>query len=211
MRGFDSLHAIASRIWEEIMGGWIVDDSRFNLHLIEDKIHVARAKILGEKLKGKFYIDSSYYQECCIDVICRKVCDSPHSEYVVELPQMISSVGRKNIKYLGTVDRKISFSNRDSFEDFSSTLPFSGKPSPFFVRVDNFAVLGNLPTPNPKKLIVIGLFSNPLECKECTKDGPYPLPGGDMLEDIHRRVMMDLSQFLVQRRIDKVHNANPDT
>ena len=132
-----------------------------------------------------------------------------NKEYVVEIPQMIGSVGRKNIKYLGTVDRKISFENRDSFEDYTANLPFSGKPTPYFVRVENFAVLYNLPTPNPKKLLVLGLFTNPFECN-CTKDGPYPIPGGEMLEDIHRRVMMDLSQFLVQRRIDKVHNANPD-
>ena len=208
---YDTLDAIASRIWEEIMGGWIVDDGRFNIILIKDKVHVARAKIVAEHLRNRIYIDASYYQECCLDVICRSVCDSPHKEYVVELPQMIGTVGRKNIKYLGTVDRKNSFENRDSFEDYTANLPFSGKPSPFFVRIDSFAVLKNLPTPNPKKLIVVGLFSNPFECDDCTEDSKYPVPGGEMLEDIHRRVMMDLSQFLVQRRVDKIHNANPDT
>ena len=101
--------------------------------------------------------------------------------------------------------------NKDTFVDYTSSIPFSGNPSPSFTRVDNFAVLKNLPTPNPKKLLLIALLSNPLECNECEEDSPYPVPGGEFLSDIERQVMMDLSGFLVQRRIDKIHNANPDS
>lgn len=207
---FDSLDAISSRIWEEIQGGWIYDDERVNLKLIRDKVHVARAKVVGEAFRKSLYLQSSFYQECCLDVTCERVCDSPHKEYRVELPQLIGSVGKKNIKYLGTVDRKIAFENRDSFTDNTADIPFNGGAKPFFVVVDNHAVLQNMPTPNPKKLLLVALLSNPLECDECVVDGPYPVPGGEFISTIERHVMMDLSGFLVQRRIDKVHNANPD-
>jgi len=209
--GFDSLHAISSRIWEEIQGGWIYDDERINIKLIKDKVHVARAKVIGEYFRKRIYIDTSYYQQCCLDVICQSVCDSPHKEYVVKLPQLIGTVGRRNIKFLGTVDRQLSFENKDTFIDYTTSIPFSGDASPYFTRVDNFAILNNLPTPNPKKLLLVALLSDPLDCGDCDEDSPYPIPGGEFLSDIERQVMMDLSGFLVQRRIDKVHNANPDT
>jgi hypothetical protein len=208
---YDSLHAISSRIWEEIQGGWIYDDERINLKLIRDKVNVARAKIMGEHFRKRLYVDTSYYQQCCLDVLCEQVCKSPHKEFIVKLPQLIGTVGRKNIKFLGTVDRKVSFENRDSFDDFTGSIPFSGNASPFFTRVDNFAILKNLPTPSPKKLLLVAMLSNPLECDACDINSPYPVPGGEFISDIERMVMMDLSGFLVQRRIDKVHNANPDT
>lgn len=207
---FDSLFAISSRIWEEVQGGWIYDDERINLKLIQDKVHVARAKLMGEFFRKRLYIDTSYYQECCLDIKCENVCDSPHKEYVVELPQLIGTVGRKNIKFLGTVDRNISFENRDTFDDYTSSVPFSGKPQPFFVRVGNKAVLNNLPTPNIKKLLFVALLSNPLDCNECKLDTPYPVPGGEFLADIEKLVMSDLAGLLLQRRVDKIHNANPN-
>lgn len=207
---FDSLHAISSRIWEEVQGGWIYDDERINLKLIQDKIHVARAKLMGEYFRKKLYIDSSYYQECCITIDCDAVCDSPYTEYVAELPQLIGTVGRRNIKYLGTVDRKISFENRDTFDDFASAVPFNGGKQPYFVRVGNKAIIKNLPTPNIKKVLLVALLSNPLECDDCKLDSAYPVPGGEFISDIEKLVMSELAALLLQRRVDKYHNANPE-
>jgi hypothetical protein len=211
---FDSLHAISSRIWEEIQGGWIYDDERINLKLIRDKIHVARAKLLGEYMRKALAVNSAFYQQCCVDVKCEKLCaDAPNAatELVVEIPALIGSVNHRGVKYLGTIDRKVSFERRDSFEDFTSHIPFSGPPSPYYVLLDNNkAIIKNAPTPNPKKMIVVALFNDPLACDECTIDGPYPVPGGEMIKDIEQMVMMDLSNFLLRRKIDKQHNANPD-
>tara|TARA_Y100000592_G_scaffold20846_1_gene32034 strand:+ start:8334 stop:8978 length:645 start_codon:yes stop_codon:yes gene_type:complete len=211
---FDSLSAISSRIWEELSGGWIFDDERLNIKLIQDKVHVARSKLIGEYLRKKMYVNTSFYQECCVDVVCELSCaEAPKNtkEYVVKLPTLIGAANHKGVKFLGTVDREISFEQRDSFEDFTYDIPFSGTPSPYFVLVDNNkAILRNLPTPYPKKLLFIGLFANPLSCDECDVNSSYPVPGGEFISDIETLVKSDLAGFLLQRKVDKIHNANPD-
>jgi hypothetical protein len=211
---FDSLHAISSRIWEEVQGGWIFDDERVNLKLIRDKIHVARAKILGETLRQNLFINSAFYQTCCVDVECELPCEGApieSTELVAKLPALIGSVNHRGVKYLGTVDRTTSFERRNSFEDFTQSLPFSGCPAPFYVITDNNkAIIRNSPTPDLKKLIVVALFTDPLACNVCSIDDPYPVPGGEVIKDIEGMVMMDLSNFLVRRKIDKQHNANPN-
>lgn len=211
---FDSLHAISSRIWEEIQGGWIFDDERVNVKLIRDLIHVYRANIIESLAQTKLSLSTAFYQECCVEIECREACSgAPVKEEYIKLPSLIGT-GAHSIKYLGTVDRKISFERRESFSDYTASFPFKKtSKSPYFVLVNNNeAIIKNKPTASASKLIVLGLFSNPLACKgNCDLESPYPVPSTDVIKTIEEMVLKRLAAFMIQRRVDKQHNANPDT
>ena len=207
---YDSLNAISSRIWEEVQGGWIYDDERVNVKMIRDLVQVTRAEYIEQLAMSKMSIPAAFYQECCVDVKCGSVCEgSPVTEEYVDLPSLLGM--SKPIKYLGTADRKLSFDKRETVEDFVSSLPFVSKPSPYYFLVDNNkAIIKNKPIASLKKMIVVGLFADPLSCKECDLDSPYPVPSAGILNAIEQNVLKRLAGFMIQRRIDKVHNANPD-
>lgn len=215
---FNSINAIASRIFNEIEGGWIYDNSRINIRMLEDKVHATRAKLLGERYGKKIgAIPGQYYALCCIDFVCVDACDNPESGVKIlraTIPPLIGSIGRKAIRYIGTVDRKTSFEWRSSYEanDYTSFLPFaSTRKDPYVLITGDKADLYNPPTYNLKKAVIIGIFGDPTACGDCEdKDKRYNIPE-DHISDIEKYVKADIAGLLLQRRVDKINNANPDS
>jgi hypothetical protein len=206
---FYSLEAVTSRIWHELEGGWIYDDSRFHREIVRDKVLTARADLLAEYFAKGGVIHPQHYSECCFDIECRNVCDSPIQEQTIPAPPIIGGLlAFRSIKYLGSADRRIPFEQRQSFQDVGGSYLLSGTPPkrPYFVHLQNRFHLYDVPA-GMTTVRLVAIFANPLECNCSESDIFVPV---DYLDKIEKKVKLDLSGFLLQRKIDKRNNAVPE-
>jgi hypothetical protein len=209
--GFWSLEATASRIMNEMES--VFDDPRLNYKLVKDKVLVSRAAVLTKYLSNyPGEIPGQYYNECCIPITCEPICEgAPISINRAKLPSTPGMLGKRAYVFVGTVDGKVSFDHRNSvvndYEDYTPIGTYDASKDPYYVLVGNTADLYNLPTPNMKTLLVRGVFSDPLSCK-CPEDRIF-VPE-DHIDEIEQFIKKDLASFLIQRRIDKMNNANTD-
>ena len=205
-----SLAATVSRIWNEIEGGYIYDDSRLNPTLIRGKVLVERAKLLTTLyMSYPFAIPDLYYQRCCFDIVCKQVCDSPMVETVATIPNIIGALGARSIKYVGGADGKSPYERTNGFGNTGSYSIFAKKKkASYHILGHNTAIFENLPE-GVKKGMIIGLFADPFAC-ECLEDENSIYIPADHVSDIEKAVKLELSGFLLQRKIDKRNNANSD-
>jgi hypothetical protein len=190
----------------------IYDDARLNKRLVRDKVLVARANILSKYLSKQLgSIDGSYYNQCCFEVSCQPVCPgAPVTVLRGTIPAVLGQLGKRAIKYLGTVDGKTPFERRDeSYTDMKSYVPMGcGGKDPYYnltgAKVDVF----DPPTDNTTNLMIRAVFADPFACG-CPEDDIF-VPA-DHIDEIEQQIKIDLSTFLMQRRIDKMNNANSDT
>lgn len=210
--GFESIKATVSRIWNEIEGGWIYDDSRLNRTLVRDKVLVIRAELLGQLFKTTLgQMPLIYYQSCCFDIHCEPFCaGSPLTVWRGKIPSTIGMGGKAAIRYLGTVDFQQAFEQRFVVSankgDYSLFGTYS-QPQPYYLLEGNQVTVYDAPA-GVTKLVVQLVAANPFECPECEEENVY-VPA-DHLQEIEKRVKLDLSGFLIQRKIDKRNNTNAD-
>ena len=185
------------------------DDSRFHREIVRDKVLTARASVLADYFAKQGMIHPQHYSECCFEIECKTVCDSPYQEQVVPAPPLVGGLLASNaIKFFGSVDRQIAFEQRTSFQAAKGSYLGIGyiTPRPYFVHLqDNFHLFN---VPNGMTTVrIVAIFADPLACKCKESDIFVPV---DFLDKIEQRVKLDLSGFLLQRKIDKRNNNAPD-
>lgn len=209
---FQSLEAVVSRLMGESKA--VYDDSRLNKRLIRSKVLVARAGILSKYLRQQLgTIPGQYYNECCFEVKCEPVCPgAPINVYRGKIPAILGQLGKKGIKYLGTVDGKHPFEQKDSSSedksDYTKSLGFTcSTNAPYYVLTGNKATVYDRPTIDNSILLIKGIFEDPYACG-CPEDEIF-IPA-DHIDEIEQQIKYDLSSYLLQRKIDKMNNANTD-
>jgi len=207
---FLSLDAVTSRLMNDLVV--VYDDSRLNKRLVRDKILVARSNILSKYLVRSIgNIDGSYFNTCCFEVQCEPVCKgAPITVLRGKIPAVLGQLGKRGIKYLGTVDGKTPFERRDeAYSEMESYVPVGcGKKDAYYNLVGNKASVYNTPTDNTSMLMITAVFADPLACG-CEEEEVF-VPA-DHIDEIEQQIKIDLSTFLMQRRIDKMNNVNSDT
>lgn len=190
----------------------VYDDPRLNKRLVRDKVLVARASVLAKYLMrniGK--IDGSYYNKCCFDVKCEPVCPgAPINVLRGKIPAILGTLGTRAIKYIGTVDGKVSFERKDEqLTDLVDYVPYGcSKKNPYYVLTGNKVDVFDVPTDNTTILMITAVFADPFACG-CPEDEIF-VPA-DHIDEIEQQIKIDLSTFLMQRRIDKMNNTNTDS
>ena len=206
---FESLRATTSRVLNDLQG--VYDDTRINYLMLRDKILVARASVILKnyaRYPGK--LPGQLYNKCCFEVSCQPVCKgSPIVTERGKIPSVLSSLGKKAIRYLGSVDGKVSFNwqDEDSTNFASYVVVGSKEEKPYFTLISNEVEVYNKPTENMTNFMIVGVFANPKAC-DCSDDEIF-VPE-DLIDQIEQQVKVDLSTFLIQRKWDKMNNANAD-
>jgi hypothetical protein len=212
--GYESVDAVVSRLMNDMIA--VYDDTRLNKRLVTGKVMVARANVLSKYLRQHLgTIPGQYYNECCFDVKCEPICPgAPILVYRGTIPNILGQLGRKGIKYLGTIDGKNNFDWRDetsnNFLDYSTfvlTRPAEGTKNPWFTLTGNKVTVYDRPTDDMTTFYIRGIFSDPFACN-CPTDSIF-IPE-DHIDEVEQQIKIDLSTFLMQRRIDKYNNANSD-
>jgi len=124
---FWTIKSTVDRIWLEIEGGWIYDNSRLNRDVIRDKVLTARSAFLAKYLRTTLgSIEGQYFNKCCVDFYCEEDCPgSENKVWKADLPQVISDGALRSIRFLGSNDLETSFQYRaDMFKEEESFLPF---------------------------------------------------------------------------------------
>lgn len=176
---------------------------------ITDSIIINRINTIRELLiqQNKNKIQSMFYSEvCCIDVKCVEPGCEINGEYIEsginlsysDLPELISGLNGKELKYLGLSGFGNKFSEV-AFENlFESNYSRFSKKMIQFSRVGNRAYYLNLPK-NVNKLCLIGLVKDPVSlCSYYKERTIYPSPQEYKLE------------LLVVQDILSSYNVNPD-
>ena len=208
--GFESLRATASRILNDLEGEY--DDTRINYILVRDKVLVARASVIM-KMYSKYpgQLPGQLYNECCFEVNCEPVCEGAPVEVIRGmLPSSpLATLGKRAISYLGSADYQVSFEWRNQHNtSLKSYIPFgTEEEDPYYVLSGQEVTVYNRPTENMTNFLIRAIFANPYACK-CPDDKIFvPV---DMIDQIEQQVKYDLASFLLQRRMDKMNNANAD-
>jgi hypothetical protein len=211
----DSLREIGYRIKEQLDAGYPSDDSRIDIELVYAEVNVARAKIIAEEIKAKRSlgdVDGRYYQKKrCIEITCTPIlCDGRTTgyEHIANIPSIISAAPNGGIQYLGLNNWSKRFTERNPATHMYTNEKVFGKPSPYYLRINNEVTLYNLPTPNMKYIGVIGVFDKPCD-EECSVDDPYPFPPENYLS-LEILVKKHFGADILAQRPDKIQNTNPD-
>lgn len=204
-----SIDAVVSRIWNEIEGGYVIDDSRINIELVKDKVWVARANLLNEMYFSRnIAVPSMYYQECCFDIECVSVCSPFVKELEATIPALANGSAEKAIKFVGSDDLKMYFGYTQSIMQTANyTLVNAGRMNPTFTVLNmNRLRFKNVP-PGMKKGRINAVFSNPFACK-CEDATSDIVIGSDMLQKLEATVKLELGNFILNRKIDKRNNTS---
>lgn len=209
---FQSLKAVTSSIWNDMEGGLGTDDTRINQRMVRDRVLKKRANLLGRLLSRYIgNIPGGYFNTCCLPLSCEEVCPgSKERVWRVQLPPLVGQLGKRSVRYLGTVDGKQSFEWLDEppTDNRASYVPFDITANqPSYVVYGTTAELFNKPTRTLKMLRFVGVIADPFFCNKCEDDIMIPI---DHISDIEKEVKLDLANFLVQRKVDKMNNNNPD-
>lgn len=195
-----SLEAITDRIVQSLEGHWVVKDGRLKPDLVRDEIIKIRAALLKEmSLQGT--LDDMYQQRCCVEVRCEQVCDSPVKEFRATIPETITG----GLVYVGSPDGKNAFLASDGMLYVPYTR-FLKKRTTYRVLNITTLILDEIPH-GLKKIMVQGIFANPYDCECLDTDRFVP---AELLPEITKRVELNLANFLIERKVDKRNNQNPD-
>ena len=205
---FQSLEAVTSRLMNDLIA--VYDDTRLNRRMVRDKVLVSRANVLSKYLRQNIgNIPGQYYNQCCFSVECQPVCaGAPVTVIRGKIPSLLAQLGKRALKYLGTADGKYAFEWRDeAYTDYEDYSMFGSRKNPYFVLIGSTVEVYDLPTINTENLLIRGIFSDPYACG-CVEDEIF-VPA-DHIDEIEQQIKVDLSTFLIQRRIDKMNNTNSD-
>lgn len=173
-----TLAEIGYSIRNQVKGYFSSDDERIDIQLVYDKCWDVRSLLIKEEFRRFQKLnDQDYTTECCLAVECEPIiCDgknSGHTELVVDIPKIESSVGYAGIKYFGTVDKKFPF-RRVNYQGFlySGHEKYTGNV-PTYTLTDGKATIKNPPTEGLKYICIIGIFEDPRNI--CDENMPFPI------------------------------------
>jgi hypothetical protein len=206
-----TLAEIGFSIRNQVKGYFSSDDERIDIELIYKMVKQTRSTMAKNRYKEVGSVDELMYQEiCCLKVNCKEiVCNgipSGEQEYYVDLPILEDIYG--NIKYFGSGDKKYSFTEKT----FRGSLYAKNSPYthslPYFTRIQNRAILGNMPTPDMEFVCIIALLADPLNggCYLLDESNDFPLSSNM----IHELELICIKQLLSTLQIapDNKNDAN---
>jgi len=203
---------IVYSIKDQLTAAGYTDDSLQDEELIGHILNNVRLVLLKDYYKEFKTIPPTFYQEqCCLDVVCKKVeCDgvwSGDKELIVEIPPVVS-LGDNEIIYFGLSDKMSPF----KYIPFQN-LPFAShdkfnKKATAYTLVGTTTYIKNPPTQGLKYACMIALFEVPVEGCNPTEPGTweYPLPG--IL--IHKAELLVIQQLLSTRQPEDIQNDARD-
>jgi len=207
-----SLAQIGFSIRNQVRGYFSSDDERIDIELIYKKVRDVRSLLIKSFYRENKFIGPEMYQEiCCLEIQCRQLeCNGIKTgeiEYFIELPRLETSVGFAAIKFLGSADKKLSFT-RKSWQGymFGDSSPWTGN-KPFYTIVGDEARIRKLPTTGAKYACLIGLLEDPLDgkCYMLSENDPYPI-SNNMVHELELIVIKQLMSTL-QIPPDQRNNA----
>jgi hypothetical protein len=206
-----SLAAIGFSIRNQVKGFFSSDDERIDIELIYKMVKQVRSTMAKNRYKEVGSVDELMYQEiCCLEVKCTEIiCNGTGSgtfEYSVDLPILEDIYG--NIKYFGSGDKKYSFTEKNwRGHLYAKASPYTGN-LPYFTRVQNRAIIGNIPTPDMKFACIIALLADPLNggCYLLDENDDFPISSNM----IHELELICIKQLMSTLQIapDNKNDAN---
>lgn len=199
-----TIQEIVDIVKEKLTSFHVTDTFNITDSIIINRINVIR-ELLIQQNKNK--IQSMFYSEvCCIDVLCVEPGCEINGEFIEsginlsysDLPELISGLGGKELKYLGLLGFGNNFSEV-SFENlFESNYSRYSKRMIQYSRIGNRAYYLNMPK-NVNKVCLVGLVKDPISlCSYYKEKTVYPTPQEYKLE------------LLVVQDILSSYNVAPD-
>lgn len=177
-------------VYEAIYGFHMSDDSELPTEYVRDKIIDVNVRLVQDHYKSGLSLDGLYQHICCIEVECVQnscVIDgvtvlSGTVMWKAEIPNLVQSVGDKNIAYLGTDDWKNNFT-RVSMPGFIAGNKFDWTKGTLYTVVGNVIYFKDLPTTGIKLLCMSGILTNPTTaCNWNSDTSIFPTPDPYKLE-----------------------------
>lgn len=196
----DTLRHIVYRIKEELSGYIITDDNPFDDDYLIDKINTVREVLIKDHFKTEGIEGMFYTNICCLEIKCEEngcYLDGTYyragTVYSVELPDLISSVGWRNILYFGGVDKQSPYTRKtlDGFMSSSGAL-WTGHTEMFTI-IGSKAYIKNLKTAGQLYVCLTGLLKDPRQaCDYLDGVTAYPVPDVHKLELLVKKDIMSM-------------------
>lgn len=205
----NSLAAITDRVFQQLEGGFVSDDSRLNIDLVRDKVLSVWAKAIERKY-GSWVgaLPDQLYQRCCIELECAEICGSGLARLSGVIPKLFGMLGSKNLRFVGTVDGTAYERRKSSGKRFELYQPFAQVRPSYRIIGDNIE-LHDAPM-GLGVIVVEGVFIDPAMCPPCREDDQIFLPLPDIHDDIEIKVMQELQQIWMMRKVDTRNDAKPN-
>lgn len=202
----NSLAAITDRVWQQVEGGIASDDSRLNYDLVRDKVLSVWAKAIERRYSQYIgALPDELYQRCCIELACAEICGSGLARLSGTIPNLFGTLGNKNLRFVGTVDGVAYERRKSSGLDYTQFQPFAQK-RPTYRITGSTIELNNAPM-GLGLIVVEGIFIDPAQCPPCKTDEEIFLPLPDIHDDIEIKVMQELQQTWLLRKVDTRNDA----
>lgn len=206
------LNKIASAIINDLWGGNLIPMSNRSLisqEQIEDEVIEERVAIIREwYLQSKIHINDLAYAINCIDIDCSdankcscKTLPVKNAQHF-EIPQLIDTLGKDAIIYIGSTDRKVSYNvyfNLEAAEYQKYKKTRIHKPYVYIEKTPNENNMYDgwiFNAPFVKHIAMIGIFRDPrqLEAFGCCDSADY-LDMGPISNEIIRRIVAKKTQL----------------
>ena len=199
-----TIEMIASAIMNHVYNGTAGLNSNMKIshEQLLDEVVAERNIVLKEYiLKGIVNLQDLYLSINCVPVSCdymSKCCDIQFGEKALhfEIPQLMNVIGSNSIKFIGSVDRSISYKvyTDDSYRFHKYKIRGGDKPYVYIDQTVN--ANGNLDgyifnMPFTKMISVVALFSDPRDVLEfdcCSGDADKYLECGVLSDEIIKRL-----------------------
>jgi len=172
-------------IWgviEDLKGYNVTDDNLLSEDIIAAKMNNIRVTLLGQET---MLVESYYQHYPCLEVKCEKdqctyngITVKGKKIYYVDAPEIVGSLGRVAIKYLGDSEYKDRYSEVDITQfDKIGAMPY-GTHKRYFARIGNRIFLNGLDLDVGKMLTLVAIFYDPRCVLDCFhgEDVEYPVP-----------------------------------
>jgi len=201
----NTIAAITDRVFQQLEGGWMSDDTRLSYRLVRDKVLAVRADMIKEMM-GIGSLPDSLYQRCCIELSCQELCGSGVYRKVGAIPSM-ADIGGKEIRFLGTVEGKSFERRKTAGRRYELHQPFA-TVNPSYRITGTEVEVTDIPL-GLETVVAEVILIDPALCPPCKKDDELVLPFPALLIDkLEVRALKELEQIWLMPR-DKRNDASP--
>lgn len=204
-----SLAALTDSVFQQLEGGVSSDDSRLNLDLVRDKVLRVYAELLGDMYRQYIgTLPDDLYRRCCIQLYCVEQCGSGLYRLTGNIPAVVSILGNRGLRFVGTVDGKPFEQRKTSGVRYEQYQPYAITNPSYRIISDKIELLD---APMGLDTIVVeGIFIDPASCPDCKGDEEVFLGGTDLQNKIEVKALKELQQIWMMRKIDIRNDAVPN-
>lgn len=199
-----TIDAIASAIYNHVNTGLagISSNPKISIEQLRDEVVAEKNKLIREYLlKGVLRLDELYLAINCIEVTCGDMakcsCKNISGKQALhfEIPPIIYLPGLDTIKFIGSVDKAVSYKVYTDHSYKFHTYKRHGNQKPFVYLDTTINANGNMDgyifnLPYVKYITVVALFQDPRRLLEwdCCSDSDVYLDCGIISDDIIQRL-----------------------